>query len=929
MAFPATPLGVTVDLNLAGTWTPVTGYVSLEDNASQGKTAVTISRGRPDGSQQAQATRAQMRWNNADARFSPRNPGGAYYGSLGRNTPARISIPATGTYLRFADDNTSHITTPNTAGLNITGDIDVRFDMELNNYTPSILVSKWLAAGNQRSWALILNSDGTIELLANNSGTEGGDFGNRSLLPIPLGRTAVRVTAAHAAGTFTFYTAPSIAGPWTQLGGSYSVGAFTFFGATSAPVTIGYNPDIASALASGTPYGCMGKVYGCQVLSGIGGTTEASPDFTAATAGNATLTDAQGNVWTLAGTAEFSARAYRFHGECSALPQTWDVTGHDVWTPVAAAGLLRRLGQGNAPLDSAMKRAFTSRPAPFTPVAYWPCEDGQQSTQIAPAIGPFPMYVHGTASFAANSSFLCSLPLPTLNSSIWSGQVAQYPANGSLIVRFLMAVPTGTSTPDGAILVKATLKGAASFTAMVLRYRTGGGLQFQLYDHTGFAAIDTGNVSFGVTGQFDLVSMELNPAGGGNDTWRIFVQDVRESVGGIDSGLVAGGVTGTISSVQIGDGTVTDVAIGHVAVTGTFEDPSVFHQPFNAWQGETAANRFQRLCTENSLAYRICGYPDVSVAMGAQTVDTLVNLLQQCEDADSGMLFEPRDALALGYRTLASLCNQSAAVALDYSQGHLSPPMDPTDDDQFTRNDIIVTRAGGSSFEAVLADGSAMSTGAPPGGVGDYQFAQTQNLWQDSQLPDAAGWLLHLGTVNEERYPALSVDLASPDLVSLFAAVVGVRPGDFVSVVNLPSWLPPDLLGAIVWGQSEVLGNRVCRVTWQTQPYSPYGVLVAGSGAASDMRADTDGSTLHANITSAATSMQVDTTNAGSPLWTTAAGDFPFDVVMGGERITVTNITGTSSPQTFTITRSVNGVVKAHTAGEAVALFAPCYAALV
>ena len=42
---------------------------------------------------------------------------------------------------------------------------------------------------------------------------------------------------------------------------------------------------------------------------------------------------------------------------------------------------------------------------------------------------------------------------------------------------------------------------------------------------------------------------------------------------------------------------------------------------------------------------------------------------------------------------------------------------------------------------------------------------------------------------------------------------------------------------------------------------------------------------------------------------------------VGGERVTVTNITGASSPQTFTVTRSVNGVVKAHTSGTDVRLW--------
>jgi hypothetical protein len=36
--------------------------------------------------------------------------------------------------------------------------------------------------------------------------------------------------------------------------------------------------------------------------------------------------------------------------------------------------------------------------------------------------------------------------------------------------------------------------------------------------------------------------------------------------------------------------------------------------------------------------------------------------------------------------------------------------------------------------------------------------------------------------------------------------------------------------------------------------------------------------------------------------------------------MTVTNISGLSSPQTFTVTRSTNGVVKAQAAGAAVVL---------
>src|SRR5262249_39669153 len=130
--------------------------------------------------------------------------------------------------------------------------------------------------------------------------------------------------------------------------------------------------------------------------------------------------------------------------------------------------------------------------------------------------------------------------------------------------------------------------------------------------------------------------------------------------------------------------------------------------------------------------------------------------------------------------------------------------------------------------------------------------------------------------------------------------------------------LPPDDIRQLIVQTAEVLGGYHWTITFACVPELPYETVILDDDVYG--AADTDGSTLHADITSTATSMQVDTTDSDSPLWTTSAGDFPFDVNVGGERITVTNITGSSSPQAFTITRSVNGVVKAHTAGDDVRL---------
>lgn len=73
------------------------------------------------------------------------------------------------------------------------------------------------------------------------------------------------------------------------------------------------------------------------------------------------------------------------------------------------------------------------------------------------------------------------------------------------------------------------------------------------------------------------------------------------------------------------------------------------------------------------------------------------------------------------------------------------------------------------------------------------------------------------------------------------------------------------------------------------------------------------------------------------PLWITTAGfptEFPFDISLGGspagergERCTVTAITGTESPQTFTVTRAVNGLALDHPVGADVRLWTPMRAA--
>ena len=68
-----------------------------------------IQLGRQDESSQISPASCSMTLNNRDGRFTTRNPVGAYYGTIGQNTPFRLSVPAylagQGTALLFADDS--------------------------------------------------------------------------------------------------------------------------------------------------------------------------------------------------------------------------------------------------------------------------------------------------------------------------------------------------------------------------------------------------------------------------------------------------------------------------------------------------------------------------------------------------------------------------------------------------------------------------------------------------------------------------------------------------------------------------------------------------------------------------------------------------------------------------------------------------------
>lgn len=80
---------VQVELWINGEWVDITAYVMVRDDNGE----ISITRGRRDEGSSADHATMRLLLDNRDGRFSPRNPTGTYYGLIGRNQPIRMSVP--------------------------------------------------------------------------------------------------------------------------------------------------------------------------------------------------------------------------------------------------------------------------------------------------------------------------------------------------------------------------------------------------------------------------------------------------------------------------------------------------------------------------------------------------------------------------------------------------------------------------------------------------------------------------------------------------------------------------------------------------------------------------------------------------------------------------------------------------------------------
>lgn len=621
-----------------------------------------------------------------------------------------------------------------------------------------------------------------------------------------------------------------------------------------------------------------------------------------------------------------SPSGYRFWGEVESWPQRWTVDGNDVWAPITAYGIMRRLGGTGtqAPAQSPMVRAHLKGALNTGLIAYWPLESGDLREQSSS-----PSALDGGQAMVAGFAIAAPTRKYGTVGGVTPGPAGAASATdlsgGAQLVGYL----PGTSATSLRYEVSFKMDPASTTVwPLTVHYSRGNPNDYinVLANATAIALGWTGPVSGGSStpaatvwdGAWHHISLTLSSASAGANT----AYSLRLDGDVLVTGTIVGFTWRAPAYVRLNaTGEVDQMAHCGVWEAGT---SNAGLAPFQGHVGETASARITRLCSEEGISCTITGTADT--VMGPQQTVSVLDSLYQAADADGGVLFEARGSLGLVMRTNKSYYNQTAALTLNYTGKEVAPGLEPTEDTDHVQNDVTVTRINGG-FTRVQQLTGTLNVNEPttdPQGVGRYAAQSTLNLNEDSQTYQQAGWKRHLGTWDEPRYPVIPMNLTAlhqQGKTTLMGNVLSLDVGDRIVVTNPPTWQGPDQIDQVAQGFVEVMESHLWTISANVTPARPYEVGVWGDSVLG--RADSNNATLNSSATSSTTSLSVKTTGKRWIDSTNFASQFPFDIRVGGEVMTVTAISGTSSPQTFTVTRHVNGVTKSHTSGTAVRLAHP------
>jgi hypothetical protein len=493
----------------------------------------------------------------------------------------------------------------------------------------------------------------------------------------------------------------------------------------------------------------------------------------------------------------FQVDQWRAHTEISKLPARFDISRQDFWVPVQSRGILRRLNQGRKALQSPVTLHLNA----YTPLSFgWlPLEkdEGQSAGNAiqggqAGAITGITISdldssgaaalpgVQGAAAFEADTSTL-SLGIPNHTSSgketiLWFARIPALPGSDSTI---------------------ATLYSTGTIRTWQWKVSTSGAFTITGIDRFG-AVLTTATVA-GWNGNADL------PTG----SWIAFTLYLLQNGGNVDWALnhhrpgsssfftCTGSVAGTVgvytglkmnsNAALVSAGNLQITQIMHYADDLPFVTTE-FARAARAYDQEKAGTRALRLGSNAGVPIIQTGASTVTATMGPQTPSKLTELLEETAEADGGFLMEERDDFGLTIVARNSIWNRLPRI-LHIDQGHLTAPLDPDTDDQQTRNDVTVSRPGGS-FRRAIKETGPLNVNLPeddPEGVGVYDEQVSVNVGNDDLCTSHANYRMGRGTLEAPRYPSFTCNMAASVFQAsqaLAADVMGLDLADRVLLYN-------------------------------------------------------------------------------------------------------------------------------------------------
>ena len=579
----------------------------------------------------------------------------------------------------------------------------------------------------------------------------------------------------------------------------------------------------------------------------------------------------------------------RFTGFADNLPLANDTSGNDAHVTLKASGLLKRLSRPSAQILSSPRRYIPST----SPIVYWPLEEGPTAGYGAPDVGTGRLVPwtgkHPSGAVATFARW------GTGNLGPWLPPTFAFPGATGLNI-LVGRVDMGGSPTEWAVhFMYAGSTGSQDLTLDINPGYLDNTLawpQLTLDPANGLLLVTFNGepeTSSSVPGLFDGLGHSIRISAVQSVTkvhWLVHIDGI-EAQDDVTSGVMTLPPIFAVALVSTASG---GASVGHLAVWDSLPAANALADACLGWPDEPAGWRLERLCLDEFIIpFTSVGGGNFLVQhnrledtqhMGAQPYAAFLPIAREAEDVDGGILAEATTG-ELEYLNGRDRYNRDVDLALDYNQGHVSPPFEPADDESGIVNDVTASRSGGGSDVGRYVDEAHVAA------EGRYDEGITVNVATEDDLADQASWRVHVGTVPELRFPRLTLNLARN--TGLIDDWLACNLSSRVTIDNPPPELPPDLIDQHIVGYTETLSQFVWKVEANLEPASPYTVGIwedttlgrpsTPSVVAQPFDAGTDTGVV---VSSTSGRVWVDTTNYAS--------QFPFTVRTGGVVLDVTGI---------------------------------------